>query len=93
VWYRAGGHGADAGSQTLSPAATPDRARSRSPTGRCTSTSTRTRAPTPRSRNFASDTGIAVTYAEAINDNEEFFGRIQPDLAAGRYDRLRHHRA
>ena len=27
---------------------------------------------------------IEVNYTEAINDNEEFFGIIQPDLAAGR---------
>ncbi len=33
---------------------------------------------------FTADNGIEVNYVEAINDNEEFFGRIQPDLAAGR---------
>lgn len=32
---------------------------------------------------FTAETGIAVTYGEDINDNEEFLGRIQPDLAAG----------
>jgi spermidine/putrescine transport system substrate-binding protein len=32
---------------------------------------------------FTDETGIEVTYTEAINDNEEFFGTIQPDLAAG----------
>jgi spermidine/putrescine transport system substrate-binding protein len=32
---------------------------------------------------FTAQTGIQVTYQEAINDNSEFFGRIQPDLAAG----------
>jgi spermidine/putrescine transport system substrate-binding protein len=33
---------------------------------------------------FTKLTGIAVDYVEgAINDNEEFFGTIQPDLAAG----------
>ncbi len=32
---------------------------------------------------FTSETGIQVTYQEDINDNEEFFGKIQPDLAAG----------
>jgi spermidine/putrescine transport system substrate-binding protein len=32
---------------------------------------------------FTEETGIAVEYVEAINDNEEFFGLIQPDLAAG----------
>ena len=31
---------------------------------------------------FTDSTGIEVNYVEAINDNEEFFGRIQPDLAA-----------
>jgi len=33
--------------------------------------------------NFTKQTGIKVTYTEAINDNEEFFGKIQPDLEAG----------
>jgi spermidine/putrescine transport system substrate-binding protein len=32
---------------------------------------------------FQEETGIAVTYAEDINDNSEFFGQLQPDLAAG----------
>jgi spermidine/putrescine transport system substrate-binding protein len=32
---------------------------------------------------FKDETGITVNYTEAINDNEEFFGLIQPDLAAG----------
>jgi spermidine/putrescine transport system substrate-binding protein len=32
---------------------------------------------------FTKQTGIKVHYAEKINDNEEFFGTIQPDLAAG----------
>lgn len=32
---------------------------------------------------FTDETGIDVRYVEAINDNEEFFGLIQPDLAAG----------
>jgi spermidine/putrescine transport system substrate-binding protein len=32
---------------------------------------------------FTEETDIRVTYLEDINDNEEFFGRIQPDLAAG----------
>jgi len=32
---------------------------------------------------FTAESGINVNYVEAINDNEEFFGRIQPDLAAG----------
>lgn len=32
---------------------------------------------------FKEQTGIAYNYTEAVNDNEEFFGKIQPDLAAG----------
>ncbi|HEX2221980.1 MAG TPA: spermidine/putrescine ABC transporter substrate-binding protein [Candidatus Limnocylindria bacterium] len=32
---------------------------------------------------FTDETGIEVNYTEAINDNEEFFGTIQPDLSAG----------
>jgi spermidine/putrescine transport system substrate-binding protein len=32
---------------------------------------------------FTDETGIDVSYQEDINDNTEFFGRIQPDLAAG----------
>jgi spermidine/putrescine transport system substrate-binding protein len=32
---------------------------------------------------FTDETGIEVTYTESINDNEEFFGVIQPDLSAG----------
>jgi spermidine/putrescine transport system substrate-binding protein len=39
----------------------------------------------PSLEKFRQETGTAVTYAEVINDNEEFFGTIQPDLAAGRY--------
>jgi spermidine/putrescine transport system substrate-binding protein len=31
---------------------------------------------------FASLTGIAVTYTEDINDNDEFFGKVQNQLAA-----------
>ncbi len=37
----------------------------------------------PTIEKFTAETGIEVNYQEAINDNEEFFGRIQPDLAAG----------
>ena len=37
----------------------------------------------PTIEKFTSETDIEVTYSEDINDNEEFFGRIQPDLAAG----------
>jgi spermidine/putrescine transport system substrate-binding protein len=33
---------------------------------------------------FTASTGIHIDYHEDINDNTEFFGKIQPDLAAGR---------
>ena len=32
---------------------------------------------------FAKRTGIKVKYSEDINDNNEFFGKIKPQLAAG----------
>jgi len=32
---------------------------------------------------FTEQTGIQVSYQEDIGDNSDFFGRIQPDLAAG----------
>jgi spermidine/putrescine transport system substrate-binding protein len=32
---------------------------------------------------FRKQTGITVKYTEDINDNDEFFGKIQPQLAAG----------
>ena len=57
-------------------------ARSRGPTGR--SISTPTRASTRRSTSSPPQTGIQVQYHEDINDNSEFFGKIQPDLQAGR---------
>ena len=38
----------------------------------------------PTINNFTSETGIQVQYHEDINDNSEFFGKIQPDLQAGR---------
>lgn len=37
----------------------------------------------PTLAKFTEESGIEVTYTEAINDNEEFFGTIQPDLSAG----------
>ncbi|MFN2483783.1 MAG: PotD/PotF family extracellular solute-binding protein [Candidatus Limnocylindria bacterium] len=37
----------------------------------------------PTIEKFTSETGIEVSYSEDIGDNEDFFGRIQPDLAAG----------
>jgi spermidine/putrescine transport system substrate-binding protein len=38
----------------------------------------------PTLSKFTTDTGIAVNYHEDINDNTEFFGKVQPDLAAGK---------
>jgi len=37
----------------------------------------------PTIKKFEKESKIKVAYTEAINDNEEFFGKIQPDLAAG----------
>lgn len=37
----------------------------------------------PTIAKFESESNITVTYTESINDNEEFFGLIQPDLSAG----------
>jgi spermidine/putrescine transport system substrate-binding protein len=37
----------------------------------------------PSLRQFRQETGIEVDYQDVINDNAEFFGRIQPLLAAG----------
>lgn len=37
----------------------------------------------PTLAKFTDETGIQVAYTEDINDNEEFFGKIQPDLSAG----------
>jgi spermidine/putrescine transport system substrate-binding protein len=37
----------------------------------------------PTIEEFQQKTGITVNYTEDINDNQEFFGKIQPDLAAG----------
>jgi spermidine/putrescine transport system substrate-binding protein len=37
----------------------------------------------PTLRTFKQQTGIDVNYQDVINDNAEFFGRIQPLLAAG----------
>jgi spermidine/putrescine transport system substrate-binding protein len=37
----------------------------------------------PTIQKFQDETDIKVTYTESINDNEEFFGIVQPDLAAG----------
>lgn len=37
----------------------------------------------PTITEFEAETGIAVTYSEAIQDNSSFFGTIQPQLEAG----------
>jgi spermidine/putrescine transport system substrate-binding protein len=37
----------------------------------------------PSLEQFTTDTGIQVNYREVINSNPEFFGKIQPQLAAG----------
>jgi spermidine/putrescine transport system substrate-binding protein len=37
----------------------------------------------PSIKNFQEETGISVNFQEAIQSNEEFFGKIQPQLAAG----------
>lgn len=37
----------------------------------------------PTLRTFSQQTGIEVNYEDVINDNAEFFGRLQPLLAAG----------
>jgi spermidine/putrescine transport system substrate-binding protein len=37
----------------------------------------------PTINTFIADTGINVTYTEAVNDNEEFFGTIAPALQQG----------
>jgi spermidine/putrescine transport system substrate-binding protein len=42
-----------------------------------------TPTPYPTINAFIEETGYNVEYTEAILDNEDFFGQIQPDLAAG----------
>jgi spermidine/putrescine transport system substrate-binding protein len=37
----------------------------------------------PTIKKFTKETGIKVNYTEEINDNQEYFGKIQPDLQAG----------
>lgn len=37
----------------------------------------------PTIEKFTAETGIKVTYTEDINDNEEFFNKLLPDLSAG----------
>ncbi|MFP5218858.1 MAG: PotD/PotF family extracellular solute-binding protein [Actinomycetes bacterium] len=38
----------------------------------------------PTLERFMEESGITVEYTEDINDNDEFFGKIQPQLEAGR---------
>ena len=52
----------------------------------------RERLPSVAERPSQEETGIDVNYRDVINDNEEFFGKIQPLLAAGRRPGLGHHR-
>ena len=33
---------------------------------------------------FTKETGIEVTYTEDVNDNDEFFGKVRPQLSAGK---------
>ena len=40
-------------------------------------------AESPTLQQFEADTGISVNYVEAIEDNQTFFGTVQPALAAG----------
>jgi spermidine/putrescine transport system substrate-binding protein len=37
----------------------------------------------PTLRAFEEETGISVEYVEAVNDNDEYFARISPQLSAG----------
>jgi spermidine/putrescine transport system substrate-binding protein len=37
----------------------------------------------PSVESFQTQTGIKVTYQEDINDNDQFFGKIRPELSAG----------
>jgi spermidine/putrescine transport system substrate-binding protein len=38
----------------------------------------------PTLKAFTARTGIDVTYTEDVNDNDEFFGKVRPQLAAGK---------
>ena len=52
-------------------------------TGRPTSTTTRTPRSTPRWRSSSSETGIKATYAEDIDDNDSYYGKVQGQLKNG----------
>ena len=41
-------------------------------------------APGTTMAGFIDETGVEVTYSEVINDNEEYFAKIRPSLAAGK---------
>ena len=57
---------------------------STSPTGRSTSTRTRAaRRVSPTLEQFTAKYGTKVNYSRSINDNDSFFGTIQPPLQAG----------
>ena len=42
-------------------------------------------------KDFTATTGIKVDLPEVIQDDRAFFGKVQPQLAAGQSHRLRHH--
>ena len=46
----------------------------------------------PSLKAFTDETGIDVNYEDVIQSNEEFFGKLQPQLAGRGLDRLGHHR-
>ena len=52
-------------------------------TGPPTSTTTRTPRSTPRWRSSRSETGIKATYAEDIDDNDSYYGKVQGQLKNG----------
>ena len=52
-------------------------------TGRCTWTTTTRPRPTRRSSEFEKQTGIKATYAEDIDDNDTYYGKIQGQLKNG----------
>ena len=53
-------------------------------TGRSTSTSTTRPQKHPTLDAFQQQTGIKVNYTEDVNDNDEFFAKIKPQLAPAR---------
>ena len=59
----------------------PPRRASTGRTGRTTSTSTTRPRSHPTIDAFTAKTGIKVTYTEDVNDNDEYFAKIQPQLS------------